>query len=1205
MSLDYRNCINFALPYLPTNSIVIDVGCNIDPIVEMNYAEWIENWNDDFTFLVLKSLPKAKCIGIEPLHWKSYEKKWKNDPRVDLLKIGLSDRNCFETIFFPGVHHVISSFYKQESFNQYDVKTKEVECKTLDALSYELNLEHIDYLKIDTEGAEYKILSGSTTLLEEKRISFIQFEYGLSDNTIPSVELICNLLSKYGYREVLTSGREKLWVNEQIYKTICMKTNKIYMKTNNKISLICACKNRNEPLQIALTSWLLKKEITEIIIVDWSSDESLSSLTKLDSRIKVITVQDQKYFNQPQPLNLAASIATGDYILKVDCDYVFSPYYNFFDTYSIDENSFLSGNHSLSKTYEYFDGEKYTINKNSMSLGEIREYLNSYNPIFKYLTGLLFVSRHNFIKIGGYNENLGKYYAYEDNDIFHRLRVLGLTEKKLDFNYDVLHIPHPDTKRIENFEGYNPLHINELMYNMGGNTEEERKWNAEYLLTQKHIEENKKIALLTNEYYVRPQTQWNVQQIDDQNYYANKVMNNKLENFPSVYYVSLEESKDRQENLERQFAEYGITPTAILSKRYSESDDEITGKFLDQMNGGTIGCVVSHLKAIRKWYEETDEDYAFFCEDDLSLETVQYWDFTWEEFIETIPEDACRVQLLIIQENFETFDIHKRLWNDWAGTAYIITRNYAKTLVENYCLGEKRFHLELPGSRNVLIPLLENVLFETLEDVCYSVPLFVEDVRFSTTFSPEEDNEVVNNQKRGHYEARETVLNYWKNKNKSFTIVKKEEPQDFTMNQIECLLSEYVNDSENAENNFKLGVWYWNQSHSAPALSYFLRCAERAEDPTLAYEALLWSHLCYETQGTRDMTARTLLQHAIHELPNRPEAYYLLAKFHSKREQWTDAYMAATQGLTLTEKDLPPLRNDIGYVGEYTLLYEKAVSGWWWGKNIESGLIFKDLHENYRMQEEYHNKVLDNLQKHFPNLLVPPNFDWGNTDPEYVEMFSKENFIERTYEKHCQVKLGDVVVDAGANCGSFTYSILGKKPKKIYCIEPSNTIIHSLKKNVGHGPVTFINRAISDFESDSVVIADRGVYIYGNDGNEYPTTTFKKIIERNNITRIDFLKFDCEGGEYSIFTKENYDFIINNVGHCAGEWHINDHKDAIERFIEFRDLYLNKCNLLRVYERSGKEITEQIFDNNYLYGFREYWKHTYLGQFIIYFTFNN
>jgi hypothetical protein len=124
-------------------------------------------------------------------------------------------------------------------------------------------------------------------------------------------------------------------------------------------------------------------------------------------------------------------------------------------------------------------------------------------------------------------------------------------------------------------------------------------------------------------------------------------------------------------------------------------------------------------------------------------------------------------------------------------------------------------------------------------------------------------------------------------------------------------------------------------------------------------------------QGTRDLTARTLVQHALYVLPNRPEAYYFLARFHSKREQWSDTYLAATQGLTLSEKDLPPFRNDIGYPGTYGLLFEKAISGWWWGKNDESGLILKDLHENYRMQEEYRNLVLDNLQKYFPNLLVP------------------------------------------------------------------------------------------------------------------------------------------------------------------------------------------------------------------------------------------
>ena len=722
------------------------------------------------------------------------------------------------------------------------------------------------------------------------------------------------------------------------------------------ISLICACKNRNEPLQIALSSWLLRPEITEIIIVDWSSNTALASLTKLDSRIKVITVLDQKYFNAPQPLNLAASIATGDYILKVDCDYIINPYHNLFGNYQIDENSFVSGNFNVN-TYEYFNGEAYVIDKDKMSLGDITEYLNSYSPIFLYLRGLLFVSRQNFMEVGGYNEKLGKYYAYEDDEMIHRLRILGLKEKKLNFDYSVLHIPHSDKIRIENYEGYDTHQLEKIKNTLWGEDENSKKFNAEYLLKEYHIKKSIELVSITDKYYAPPLTKWNIQRMDGQNYYASKVMEkNKLENFPSVYYVSLEECKDRRENIEIQFSEYDITPTAILSKRFAESDDEITGKFLDQMNGGTTGCVVSHLKAIRKWYEETDEEYAFFCEDDLSLETVKYWDFTWEEFIETIPDGACCVQLLVIRKDYETFDLRKRYWDDWAGTAYIITRDYAKVLVDNYCLGEKKFHLELPGTGNVLTPLLENVLFETLEDVCYTVPLFVEDTFLNTTFSPEEDKEVVDNQKLGHYEARKNVLNYWKNKMKSFTIEKKEEPQNSTMNQIETLLTLYANDPENAENNFNLGVWYWNEGHTAPALSYFLRCSERAED-LLAYEALLWAHQCYEKQGTRDSTARTLLQHAINLLPTRPEAYFLLAKFHSKREQWTDAYSVSHQGLTFLEKNLEPLRNSVGYIGEFALLYEKAVAGWWWGKGNETRKLLQDIKNNYELPEDYENLV--------------------------------------------------------------------------------------------------------------------------------------------------------------------------------------------------------------------------------------------------------
>lgn len=213
MSQDYRNCLLKSIPYLPDNPLFFDVGCNINPIVEYDNQVWVENWNDDFTFLVFEYFPNAKCIGFEPLHYQSYEERWKDDNRVQLFKLGLSDKNIKETLYYPGDRHVLASLYLQEEFktSNENINQVEIECKTLDTICEEENITFIDYLKIDTEGAEFKILKGSENLILNKRIKFIQFEYDLPDNTIPEVGQICNFLKFYGYNEILTSNREKLW----------------------------------------------------------------------------------------------------------------------------------------------------------------------------------------------------------------------------------------------------------------------------------------------------------------------------------------------------------------------------------------------------------------------------------------------------------------------------------------------------------------------------------------------------------------------------------------------------------------------------------------------------------------------------------------------------------------------------------------------------------------------------------------------------------------------------------------------------------------------------------------------------------------------------------------------------------------------------------------------------------------------------------
>lgn len=734
------------------------------------------------------------------------------------------------------------------------------------------------------------------------------------------------------------------------------------------VSLICACKNRYEPLTISLSSWLLKDEIKEIIIVDWDSDESLSHLTERDERIKIITVQNQKYFNQPQPLNLAASIATGDYILKVDTDYLFNPYYNFFENYIPDETSFVSGNHEI-EVFDYFNGENYVIDPSNMSFEQMVKYVNSYSPYFKYLKGLIFTKKEFFDKIGGYNENLGKYYAYEDDEICHRLELLGLQHKKLHYDHTLLHIAHPDKKRTENFEGYDKNDEEYIRSNLIQMYAEDKvQWETDYALAQHHIKRNAEIVPFGDSYYVERKTKWIIQQIDDQHYYAEKDMN-KLENFPSVYYMTLEESTDRQKSIENQFSEYDIVAHPIISKRFADSDDKLTGKYLFQLNDGTAGCCVSHLKAIKKWYEETQEDYAFFCEDDLSLETVKYWDFSWQQFVDKLPSDWDVVQLLTIRNDFDTFELRERYWNDWSATAYIIKREYAKRIIDTY-IREDTYHLEVPNSD--VMPLIENILFTVLGKA-YTIPLFIEENDFESTFSKEQDDDVNAGQKRDHYHASQTVLNWWKQKspsvpvkkespkimNKSFTI----EKSDNKLNDIESLLTTYSLDPENPDHNFNLGMWYWTQEHTAPALSYFLRCAERSENDNLTYEALLYGHFCYEKQGTRDATARTLLQHALCLLPERPEAYFLLARFHEKRQQWQDAYVYATQGILFANKDPEPLRTSCEYPGEYVLYFEKAVSSYWWGKGTECRSLFQHLKNNYKLDPVHYEAVQSNLMQ--------------------------------------------------------------------------------------------------------------------------------------------------------------------------------------------------------------------------------------------------
>ncbi|WP_410954981.1 hypothetical protein, partial [Pseudomonas aeruginosa] len=67
-------------------------------------------------------------------------------------------------------------------------------------------------------------------------------------------------------------------------------------------------------------------------------------------------------------------------------------------------------------------------------------------------------------------------------------------------------------------------------------------------------------------------------------------------------------------------------------------------------------------------------------------------------------------------------------------------------------------------------------------------------------------------------------------------------------------------------------------------------------------------------------------------IPNRPEAYFLLSRFHEMRHQWSDCYKYSSLGLSICDFSHPKTTSDVEYPGKYGLLFEKAISGWYWGK---------------------------------------------------------------------------------------------------------------------------------------------------------------------------------------------------------------------------------------------------------------------------------
>lgn len=417
------------------------------------------------------------------------------------------------------------------------------------------------------------------------------------------------------------------------------------------------------------------------------------------------------------------------------------------------------------------------------------------------------------------------------------------------------------------------------------------------------------------------------------------------------------------------------------------------------------------------------------------------------------------------------------------------------------------------------------------------------------------------------------------------------------MQTLNLLLHSFVQTPNNAEINFSLARWYHENKQTAAAVSYYLRCAERTDYIDLQYECLIHAACCFESQGKRNLTVRGLLQHAIVICPNRPEAYWLLSRIyendHSFKDHWMNAYTIAALGMHSYSSDVTPLRHSTGFPGLFALKFQRAVTAWWAGLCDEARVLFEQLKHDSTVTDEYKQLVLNNINKitykannlHetydtpvLNNFIKANTFDWGvaANNAWFKRIVEQEIFEQNVYQKFVTVKEGDVVLDIGASAGPFAWSIKHLKPSRVICLEPHKELFKTLQKNVDF---ECINLAIGS--TDGVEL-QRGLFnehfIETQDSEniaEVSTITFKTLIKDYNISHINFLKLDCEGAEYDIFTEDNIAWIKDNVDYIVGEWHLTD-DNLKAKFRHFRDNILTQFDNIEVFSFDEVNIKHDL-----------------------------
>ena len=186
---DYLYCDRFN-----ENSVIIDVGCG-------HKAEFSKH-------LIKKY--NLRAFGVDPTKkhspfLKIIEENTKG--KFHHLPLAITKENGFITFNESEQNESGSILLEHTNIRNDDIKTYKVESVNLQELVRRIGLSPIDFIKLDLEGAEYKLLDGINKKdIEIFKQIYVEFHHHCTNYSIRDTEAIVNKIHGMGF-EVFTLDR--------------------------------------------------------------------------------------------------------------------------------------------------------------------------------------------------------------------------------------------------------------------------------------------------------------------------------------------------------------------------------------------------------------------------------------------------------------------------------------------------------------------------------------------------------------------------------------------------------------------------------------------------------------------------------------------------------------------------------------------------------------------------------------------------------------------------------------------------------------------------------------------------------------------------------------------------------------------------------------------------------------------------------------